>query len=100
MQYVDRYVINELKSLADVGIYGIGARLASLVNLFLTGFQGAWHPIVMKTFKEPDAPERFRVVFNYYTFITSAILLLLSLKQKKPKHMSYRLRQHIVIWFH
>lgn len=83
MQYVDRYVLNELKGLTDVGVYGIGARLGSLVNLFLTGFQGAWHPIVMKTFREPDAPERFRVVFNYYIFITSAIVLLLSLFGKE-----------------
>ncbi|MCD6322432.1 MAG: oligosaccharide flippase family protein [Clostridiales bacterium] len=79
MQYVDRYVINQLKGLGDVGIYGIGARLASLMNLFLVGFQGAWHPIVMKTFKEPGAPSRFKVVFNYYIFIASAILIGISL---------------------
>ena len=79
MQYVDRYVINQLRGLDEVGIYGIGARLASLMNLFLMGFQGAWHPIVMKTFRDPGAPSRFKVVFNYYIFITSAILIIISL---------------------
>lgn len=79
MQYVDRYALNELKGLHDVGIYGIGARLASLVFLFLTGFQGAWHPIVMKTYREPGAKEKFRTVFNYFVFVTSSILVAVSL---------------------
>jgi O-antigen/teichoic acid export membrane protein len=79
MQYVDRYAINTVMGLHEVGLYGIGARLASLVNLFLMGFQGAWFPIVMKNFREKDAAERFRVVFNYYLFTVLAILLGLSL---------------------
>jgi len=79
MQYIDRYAINEIMSLAEVGVYGVGARLASLVNLFLMGFQGAWNPIVMKSFGEKDSPEKFKVVFNYYLFMVLAILVGLSL---------------------
>ena len=79
MQYVDRYAINQLNGLKDVGLYGIGARLASLVNLFLIGFTSAWSPIVMKIFRENDALERFRVVFNYYLFIVFTLLVGLSL---------------------
>lgn len=79
MQYVDRFAINALSSLHDVGLYGIGARLASLVNLFLMGFQGAWSPIVFKSFREKEAPEKFKVVFNYYLFTVLTILVGLSL---------------------
>ena len=68
MQYIDRYMINEISDLKSVGIYGMGARLASLVNLFLMGFQGAWSPIIMKHFRDDDAPKRFVVVFNYFFF--------------------------------
>jgi O-antigen/teichoic acid export membrane protein len=79
MQYVDRYVLNVMRGLAEVGIYGMGARIASLVNLFLMGFQGAWWPHVMKDFREPDAPVRFRKVAEVYLLVTMAIMVLLSL---------------------
>ncbi len=79
MQYVDRYAINQISGLKEVGLYGVGARLASLVNLFLMGFQGAWSPVVMKSFRETDAVERFRVVLNYYLFVVFTLLVGLSL---------------------
>jgi len=79
MQYTDRYALNELRELHDVGLYGIGARLASLIFLFLTGFQGAWHPIVMRTYREDGAKIKFKTVFNYFVFITSSILIVVSL---------------------
>jgi O-antigen/teichoic acid export membrane protein len=83
MQYVDRYVINQLTGLYEVGLYGIGARVASLVNLFLMGFQGAWSPIIFKSFREKEAPEKFKVVFNYYLFAVLTILVGLSLFGKE-----------------
>jgi len=79
MQYVDRYFLNAMRGLAEVGIYGMGARIASLVNLFLVGFQGAWWPHVMKDFNEPDAPRKFSKVADVYFLVTMAILVLLSL---------------------
>lgn len=83
MQYVDRYAINQLSGLHDVGLYGIGARVASLVNLFLMGFQGAWSPTIMKNFREENAPEKFCVVFSYYFFVVTVILVGLSLFGKE-----------------
>ncbi len=79
MQYVDRYVINAVRGLTDVGIYGMGARIASLMNLFLMGFQSAWWPHVMVAFREPDAPARFRRVYELYLFVTMAMLIVLSI---------------------
>jgi len=79
MQYVDRYILNEMRGLAEVGIYGMGARVASLVNLFLMGFQGAWYPQVMSSFRESGAQARFRSVFEFYLFVTMLLLIVLSL---------------------
>ncbi|MCK6370112.1 MAG: polysaccharide biosynthesis C-terminal domain-containing protein, partial [Gammaproteobacteria bacterium] len=83
MQYLDRVFINELRELKEVGLYSIGARLASLVNLFLMGFQGAWTPMVMSSFREEGAKERFRTVFEYYLFATMMIVAVLSLFGKE-----------------
>jgi len=79
MQYVDRYALNELKGLSDVGVYGMGARIALLVNLFLMGFQGAWLPLMLEKFREPGAPIQFRNVFNAYLLVTLTLLVSLSL---------------------
>jgi len=79
MQYVDRYILNDIRGLTDVGIYGMGARIAALVNLFLMGFQAAWWPHVMSAFREPDAPVKFRKVAEVYLQVTMTILVLLSL---------------------
>ncbi len=79
MQYVDRYILSDLRGLTDVGIYGMGARIASLLNLFLMGFQSAWFPHVMNNFREPGAREKFADVFQIYLFVTMTILIVLSL---------------------
>jgi O-antigen/teichoic acid export membrane protein len=57
--------------------------LAALLNLFLVGFQGAFHPIVMKHYMERTAPERFKTVFNYFLFITLSILVGVSVYGKE-----------------
>jgi O-antigen/teichoic acid export membrane protein len=83
MQYVDRIILNELRPIEEVGLYGIGARLASLVNLFLMGFQAAWAPLVIKHYKDSNARAQFAKVFIYYLFITICILITISIFSKE-----------------
>lgn len=82
-QYMDRYVLTAFRSLTDVGIYGIGSRIASLVYLFLTGFQGAWAPIVMKTYNDPESAERFKRILDYFVFITAVGTIWVSFFSKE-----------------
>lgn len=79
MQYIDRYALNHFVGIAEVGLYGIGARVAMLINLFLSGFQGAWTPVVMSSYRESGARQHFKIVFNYYLFAVLMILVGLSL---------------------
>ncbi len=79
MQYVDRYVISELRGLEEVGLYGIGARVAGLVNLILWGFQSAWYPLIMRNHASPDTPRQVATVFSYYVLATGTMLVLVSL---------------------
>lgn len=79
MQYVDRYALNHFVGIAEVGLYGIGARVAMLINLFLSGFQGAWTPVVMSSYREAGARRHFKTVFNYYLFAVLMVLVGLSL---------------------
>lgn len=83
MQYVDRFALKELTSLRDVGIYGIGARVASLIQLMLMGFQGAYNPLVIKHYKDPNAPENFAKVLNYFFVGTLIMLVIVSIFGKE-----------------
>jgi O-antigen/teichoic acid export membrane protein len=56
----------------------MGARVATLVNLFLAGFQAAWMPRVLGSFRQAQAPEQFATVFRYYLAATMALLVTLS----------------------
>ncbi len=75
--YIDRIAIKELMSLADVGLFGLGYRLSSLVSLLMVGFQGALTPLIYTHYRNPEAPQEVAQIFRY--FVALALLLFLGL---------------------
>jgi O-antigen/teichoic acid export membrane protein len=77
--YVDRLVINYYLTIDDVGLYGIGFRLASIVGLLTVGFQGALTPLIYTYYHEADTPQQlafiFRVFVAFALVVFSAITL-------------------------
>ena len=73
--YIDRIAISRLMTTADVGLFGIGYRLASVSSLLILGFQAAITPIVYTRYREPDAPTQLAGLFRAF----AAVALLLSL---------------------
>lgn len=71
--YVDRVMISYFMTVDDVGIFGVGARLASLVGLLMVGFQGALSPLIYTHYRDSDTPGQLAIIFRY--FIASALLL-------------------------
>jgi O-antigen/teichoic acid export membrane protein len=76
--YTDRLLIKELMSLDDVGIYGVGARVASVVALLMTGFQSGLIPIVFRHHAEPESPIHMARVLRYFLALAFAILMVLA----------------------
>jgi O-antigen/teichoic acid export membrane protein len=76
--YVDRLFIKENLSLDEVGIYGVGARLASLVALLMVGFQSGYIPIVFHNHAAPETPPQMERVFRYFLVAAIAVVLFLS----------------------
>lgn len=70
---IDRIAIKLLMTMADVGLYGIGYRIASVVNLLMFGFQGALMPLVLSQYKEADTPQKIATIFRLFMF---GVLLL------------------------
>ena len=75
--YIDRIMIKHYLSIDEVGLYGIGYRLASIAALVMTGFQGALTPLVYKYHCEADTPRQLARIFRL--FLVFALLAFLGL---------------------
>lgn len=77
--YIDRLMINHLLSVNDVGLYGIGYRVASLASLAMVGFQGALTPLVYTYYREADTPHQLARIFRLFFFCACVMFLILTL---------------------
>jgi len=75
--YIDRIIINALMTISDVGIFGVGYRIASIVSLLMFGFQVAMMPLVYQHYREPATPRNLSRIFRY--FVAGALLMTLGL---------------------
>ncbi|HUZ59152.1 MAG TPA: oligosaccharide flippase family protein [Hanamia sp.] len=67
------------KSTAEVGLFGIGAMLASVIGMFTGAFQQAWGPFAFSLINNPDAKKVYAsifLVFGYGMAILAALLML------------------------
>ncbi len=77
--YVDRIMINHYLTISEVGIYGIGHRLATIAGLVMVGFQGALTPLVYKYYESPDTPFQLARIFRLFILLAQLVLLTLTL---------------------
>jgi len=81
--YVDRLMINHFLSLDEVGVYGIGFRVASTVGLVMVGFQSALTPLVYVHYREKQTPQQLALIFRLFLVSALLIFLFLSLFAKE-----------------
>lgn len=77
--YIDRVAIKELMNLAEVGIFGVGYRIASLASLLMVGFQGALTPLIYTHYREPQTPADIARIFRFFVAIALLLFLLMTL---------------------
>ena len=78
----DRYFLNKYQTLADVGLYSIGATFGLSLKLFLSAFEFAWTPFFLGVMREPDAKRIYRTVSTY--IVATLVLLGLGLCATAP----------------
>jgi len=71
--YADRFMLRELSSLEEVGLFGIAFRLSGLILLLMSGFQTAFSPLMYSNYSNNDSRNSFSIIFNAYV----ALLLFL-----------------------
>lgn len=64
--YIDRIMIARLLSLDDLGLYGVGYRVASAAGLLMIGFQGALTPLIYKHYREPETADAIWRIFRLF----------------------------------
>lgn len=77
--YIDRIAIKTLMSVSDVGLYGIGFRLASVISLALAGLQGALTPLIYARYREESTPGEIARLFRLFLAACIPLLIFLSL---------------------
>jgi O-antigen/teichoic acid export membrane protein len=77
--YIDRMMINHFLGIDDVGIYGIGHRIASIVGLVMIGVQGALTPLIFSNYKNPNTPAQLEQIFRIFLLFAMLMFLFLTL---------------------
>jgi O-antigen/teichoic acid export membrane protein len=77
--YADRLLIQHLKSVADVGVYGVGSRIATIVTFLLVGFQSAATPLFLARRDEPTTPTSIARFSRIFMLLGLATVVILSL---------------------
>lgn len=81
--YIDRIMINYLLSIDEVGLYGIGYRLASIAGLVMLGFRSALVPIIYAHYQKSDTPRQIEQIFRSFLCCAMVIFLILTLFSKE-----------------
>jgi O-antigen/teichoic acid export membrane protein len=76
--YADRLAIKATRSLAEVGVYGVGLRLSLVVGLVLLGFQGSVTPLVLSHYREPGTPAALARVFRIFALLALTLFVAVS----------------------
>jgi O-antigen/teichoic acid export membrane protein len=77
--YIDRFAIKELMTLSDVGLYGVGYRIASVVWLLLFGFESALTILIFHNYRKATTPNELAKIFRYFLALILPIIVGLAM---------------------
>ena len=82
LNFSDRFFLQHLRSLAEVGVYAIGYKFAFMINyLLIQPFFAMWQARMYRVYQQPGHEKIFSQIFVLYSFLliyTSLFLSLLS----------------------
>jgi O-antigen/teichoic acid export membrane protein len=76
-EQADRVLLLAFMGLAEVGVLGVAARIASAMQFVLVVFRQAWQPHAMKLIDAPRRDDTYRRMLNYYAGVFSILGLWL-----------------------
>ena len=73
LTYADRIMISKLLNMQDLGLFGIGYRISSVVVILMMGVQGAITPLIFNSYRDPNTPREIERIFRY--FLVTAVVV-------------------------
>jgi O-antigen/teichoic acid export membrane protein len=86
MSGADSYFLKAYRTLAEVGLYSMGATFGQALRYFVSSFELAWTPFFLSVMHEPDARQIYRVISTYVVAIL--VLLVAGLAALAPDVMA------------
>jgi len=77
ISYASRIILNDLGTLADVGVFALAGQIATVATLAIVGLQAAMTPLVTVHHAEPGTPQALGRVFE--AFCGAALIVCLCL---------------------
>ena len=78
MLYTNRVLLKQLLGLSDVGIFGAGYRVASIIGLIMVGIQGALAPLIYSNVNDPNTPSQLAKLLDQFIVIATIFVSVLS----------------------
>jgi len=83
-RYMLKYLLDPSIALAQIGLYSLGSKLASLIRLTLVApFMLAWGSLMFSYQNNPNAKQIYAKILNYFVFIGGLYFLLISIFSKE-----------------
>ncbi|HXB64236.1 MAG TPA: lipopolysaccharide biosynthesis protein [Solirubrobacteraceae bacterium] len=79
LQVVDRFYLFRVYNEGAAGLYSIALQLATVVFLFVRGFQYAWPPLAYSIQSDKEASRLYSLVTTYYVLATGAVVCAVAL---------------------
>jgi O-antigen/teichoic acid export membrane protein len=79
IHFADRFFLQELVGLREVGLYEIGTRIASAMVLLITAFRLAWPAFAYSISDDAEAKRTYAFVLTYFVALASWLALALGL---------------------
>ncbi|MFL6966891.1 lipopolysaccharide biosynthesis protein [Pseudomonas alvandae] len=79
LNFIDRIMLKELSSLAQLGVYAVASTLAGAAILFQQIFTTMWHPVVYKWVSEDSAKVKVRGVADAVQVFSLLLICLVAL---------------------
>jgi O-antigen/teichoic acid export membrane protein len=67
----DRYLIQWLRTTAEVGVYSVGYKFGQIALIAVSAFSMGWAPLRYRIFERPDAKEIYVRIFRLYAAAAS-----------------------------
>lgn len=74
--YVDRLALRHLRDLQHVGLYGIGFRLASVMNMFMAVVSTALVPLIYGRYTEAGTPREIARIFRAFLAVALPLVVM------------------------